>query len=102
MMRSRSSEEIPVALCIRGTWEYASWRVISGSTPEAESFLGWNNEGELTSCAIRIEPASRPLNWTISPFAWYGMRACAIPVISSGKNSPHIKRDTIASPSADL
>jgi hypothetical protein len=47
---------IPVAPLILDNWEYASWRVMSGSTPEAESFLGWKKIDVVNCWAMRFEP----------------------------------------------
>jgi hypothetical protein len=54
----RALVEIPVALLILGIWLIASGIVMSGSTPDADSFagLGWKNNGELNVWAIRLEP----------------------------------------------
>src|SRR3989442_15884588 len=61
---------IPDALEIRGIWEYASCRVMSGSTPEAELFRAKKKIGRVKFSAIRLEPTVLPLSCTNSPLAW--------------------------------
>ena len=62
---------MPVTVLMRGICDWASSRVMSGSTPEADTLLGlgWKNRGFVKSCAIRFEATFRLLNDAMLPFA---------------------------------
>lgn len=70
---------------------------MSGSTPDAESFLGWKNIGEVKVWAIKSEPTSRPLSFVMDPFACSGKNSWASPVTIKGNSSPHTTSDSNAS-----